>query len=205
MVAAVPLILKAGSFILSNGMAMLSAVSGIAGAVSMHNAGVDAQQQAYNQAAQLDQQAKQERAVAHMDMARQRREAKARASENQLILSTGGFAGDDPSSVHLLSETAGQETLEQLMTKALGEQRARNLENQGAQLRIQGKQQRKSATLGAFAQALGAAASWGDRYGGGAFRRSASASGAKFTPGMSAYPQWGASNTPYTFGSVRSG
>lgn len=167
MVAAIPALLsQVGSFVLANGMGIMSAASGIMGAVSMHNAGIDAQNQANSQAAQLDQQARNERAVSHYQMAQQQREQKARASENQLALSTNGFAGDDPSSVHLLSEVAGKETLEQLMTKALGEQRARNLENQGVQARIQGKQARRSATLQAFGHLFGAGASWADRYGG---------------------------------------
>lgn len=165
MAFAIPLAMQAGSFILSNGMALLSAGAGIAGAVSMHNAGVDAQSQANQQAAQLDQQAKQERAISHYEMARQRAAQKTRASENQLGMSSGGLAGDDASSVNLVSEMAGKETLEQLLTKAIGEQRARNLENQGVQARIEGKQARKSATLSAFTHLLGAGASWADRYG----------------------------------------
>lgn len=162
----IPAIAQMGSFILSNGMAILSAAGGIAGAVGTYNQGVAAQSAAYSQAAQLDAQARNERAVSHYEMAKQQREAKSRASETQLALASGGFAADDPSSVALVSENAGRETLEQLMTKALAEQRARGMEQQGAQLRKEGKQARRAATLSAFSSLVGSGASWAQRYGG---------------------------------------
>jgi len=149
---------------MANAMAIASAGAGLMGAVSTHNAGVDAQQQAYNQAAQTEQEAKQERAVSHYKMARMRDEQRARASENQLNMSEGG-TGDDPSSVNLMASVAQQETLEQLMEKALADQSARNLESQATQMRVSGKQQRKAATLQAFGQAIGSATSWFDKYG----------------------------------------
>lgn len=163
--AAIPILQSVGSFALSNFMSIATLAMGAFSAVSTHNAGVAQQEQAFQSAAMMDQEAKQERAVSHYEMARQRQEQKARASENTLALASGGFSGDDPSSVHLLSEVAGQETLEQLMTKAQGEQRARNLEREAISTRAGGKIARKAATLSAFTQAVSAGSSWYDRYG----------------------------------------
>lgn len=147
-------------------MAILSAAGGIMGAVGQYNAGVAAEENAYAQAADLDRRAKQERAVSHYQMARQQRAAKSRASETNLALASGGFAADDPSSVHLISENAGAETLEELMTKAMADQSAVNMEEQGRQLRREGKQTRRAATLSALGSLASSGASWFDRYGG---------------------------------------
>lgn len=163
----VPIASQVGSFMLSNGMAALSAISGAVGAIGTYNAGV-AQQDALNQqAADLDAQARAERAASHHEMAKRMRDARARASETSLAMASSGFTGDDPSSVNLATENAGTETLEQLMVKALAEQRARGMEDQARESRRQGKSIRRASTLAAFAQGVGSAVSWNDRYGGG--------------------------------------
>lgn len=146
-------------------MAGMSALGGIASANATRQAGLNAQAQANDQAAQLDQQAKQERAISHYEMAKRQRDAKARASETLAGLSSRGFAADDPSSIALISDNAGAETLEQLLTKAMAEQRARGMESEGRSLRTYGRNASKAATLTARADLVGSASSWYDRYG----------------------------------------
>lgn len=157
--------MQAGSFLLSNALPVISAVSGIAGGVAAYNQGVDAQNVYNQQASDLAAQAKQERAVSYLQMARQQQEAKARASSTQASLASSGFATTDPSSVSNAVNTAGTETLEQLMTKALAEQRAKEMERQASTYRVQGKQARQAGTLSALAQIGGSAVSWADKYG----------------------------------------
>jgi len=124
-----------------------------------------AQQVANMQSDQLRTQAQQERAVAHYEMAKQRALAKKRAGDTKAAFASSGFTLGDPTSAHIIGTTAEEETLQELMTKALAEQRARNMERQAAQRQWEGRMERRGSQIKAMSDLLSGGSSWYDRYG----------------------------------------
>lgn len=128
----------------------------------------EAEQYAANaEAFQLDQRAKQERAVSQLEAARRRRAGKAMLSTQKSLLADTGFASDDPTSLNLVSETVKSQTLEELLTLAQGEDLAKQDEFQAQQVRAGGRQAMKGARITALTSLMGDGASWYDRFGGG--------------------------------------
>lgn len=115
----------------------------------------------------MEAQAKQERAVAQLQAARMRREGKAQLSEQRSLMAASGFASDDPTSINLLHDTVGAQTLEELLVLAQGEDAARQQEYAARQTRLGGKNARSNANAGAITSLAGGMSSWYDRYGGG--------------------------------------
>lgn len=142
----------------------ISAASMALGAYGTYQQGQVAKQVSKAQAEELRVQANNERAASHYQMAKQRREAKARAGETRVALSTSGFGGDDVQAAHVIGETAKEETLQELMTKALAEQKARNMERNATQTLWEGKQRARGATLSAIGELGSGLASWAERY-----------------------------------------
>jgi hypothetical protein len=169
----IPIAMKVGSFALANAMSIASmAAAGISAYGGMKSA--EAQQQAaYDNAAQLDARAGQERAISHLEMARKARTDKAQLSEQRNSNANSGFASDDASSAHLISETVGEQTLQQMLIKAQAEESAGQMEAQGRQMRRDGRNQAKATQASTLAAFAGDAISWHDRYG--ASRRNGSA------------------------------
>lgn len=159
----IPVAAQVGSFAMANA-GWISAISAGLGALGTYQQGQVAKQIAKAQSEDLKVQAANERAASHYEMAKQRREAKARAGETRVALSSSGFGGDDTLAAHIIGETAKEETLQELMTKALAEQRAKNMERNAQQTLWEGKQTAKAATISAFGQIVGGAASWAERY-----------------------------------------
>lgn len=161
----IPVAQAVGSFVMANvgtiaslGLAGLSAVSG------MQAAGAQ-QQAAYDTAAQLDQRAKQERALSHLEIARKARDDRAQLSANKTAAATSGFSTDDPSMAALLTDTVGEQTLQQMLIKAQGESSARSMEADAKQMRRAGTAQAKATQAQTIAQFGGDMISWGQRYG----------------------------------------
>lgn len=154
----------AGSFIMSNmmavGTAALSGVGAMMGYQGQLNAAGAARQQAYDNALELDRSAGQDRAVAQLERARQKREHTSQQKETRTAMSVSGLH-DDPS---IIGETAATMTLQEMLTLAQGEQAAKE-KNRAAELMRKGgnidyRAARGAATLEAFDKAK----SWGARY-----------------------------------------
>jgi len=166
MVQAIPAVLaQVGSFVMANALTIASLAAAGVTAVSSINAAGDARQAAYDTAAQMDARAKQERAVAHLEMARKGRADKAFLSEQRTMLATAGFAADDPGASHLIGETVQAQTLEQMLIKAQAEDSAKQMEFEAKQTRSGGDSSYKAARSQAIAQFGGDMVSWGQRYG----------------------------------------
>lgn len=156
-----------GSFIGGNAATILSLATAGISAYGNYQQGQAQKQQNDATAAQLETQANQERAIAQLEAARRRRAGKAQLSEQQSMLASSGFASDDPSSLHLVSETVGAQTLEELLVLAQGEDTARQTEFQAQQVRKGGRMDARSGTMSALVSGMGGFTSWYDRYGGG--------------------------------------
>lgn len=151
---------------MSNGLAIAQMA---AAGLSLHGAmqSAEAQQQsAYDNAAQLDQRAGAARAKSQLDMARKARADKSDLSEQRTALANSGFAADDASSLHIVGATVEEQTLQQMLIKAQGEQEAAGLEAQAKQMRRDGRNDAKATRSEALAKAGGDAVSWHHRYGG---------------------------------------
>lgn len=165
-----PMLAAAGSFIVSNLPTIMSVATLASAGVSAYGAikAGEAEQYASNaEAFQLDQRAKQERAVSQLEAARRRRAGKAMLSTQKSLLADTGFASDDPTSLNLVSETVKSQTLEELLTLAQGEDLAKQDEFQAQQVRTAGKNAMKGARITALSQLIGSGASWYDRFGAG--------------------------------------
>ncbi|GAM99121.1 hypothetical protein U91I_02761 [alpha proteobacterium U9-1i] len=109
--------------------------------------------------------AKEERAIAHLEIARKSRADRALLSEQRTLMANSGFTTDDPTSAHLLTETVGAQTLEKLLVKAQAESGAAQMEFAASNMRRAGANAAADGrTQGAIAL-LNAAPSWRDRYG----------------------------------------
>jgi hypothetical protein len=159
-----------GSFIGGNAAAIASLAAAGLSAYGQYQQGQAQQRQANATAAQLETQANQERAIAQLEAARRRREGKAQLSQQKSLLADSGFASDDPSSLHLINETVGAQTLEELLVLAQGEDAARQTEFQAQQVRQGGASAAQSGRLSALISVAEGFTSWYDRYGGGSRR-----------------------------------
>lgn len=145
-------------------MATLGAIG--VNAYGQYQTGVQEQQAANLTAVQQETAAKQERAIAQIEAARRRRFHKSQLSEQRSLSAASGFATDDPTSLNLVSETVGAQTLEELLTLAQGEETARQMEFAATQTRLGGRNARKNANVAATGTLLQGGMSWYDRYGG---------------------------------------
>lgn len=134
-------------------------------AYGAYRQGQQAQFAANLTATQIETRAKQERAIAQMEAARRRRQGKAQLSTQRSLMATTGFASDDPTSLSLVSETVGAQTLEELLVLAQGEDSARQMEFEAKQVRQGGKNAMRNAKSEAFGALVGGGMSWYDRYG----------------------------------------
>lgn len=167
MAFALPVMQAVGSFIAGNFMSVATLAAAGLNAYGQIQAGKAEARAATFTAAQMDARAKQERAVSQLEAARRRREGKAQLSQQKSLMAASGFAADDPSSLHLVSETVGAQTLEELLVLAQGEDSARQMEFEASQTRMAGQQAKANARTGALTTLAGNMFSWYDRYGGG--------------------------------------
>lgn len=176
-----PAVQAVGSYLTSaGGMAAMSAVTAGVTAYGSYQQGRAERSAANAMAAQQEIQAGQERAVAQLERARQKRIHASKASEQRSLMAASGFASDDPTAINLASETAGAQTLEELLTLAQGEETARQMGFGATQSRAAGENAYKSGVMNAATTLMGSATSWYDRYGGGS--RAPSAPGAPKKP-----------------------
>lgn len=158
-----------------------TAASTAVSASGKKKAGREEQEAANLEAADLDQQAGQTRAVAQRRAEQIDRQSERLFSRQKALQAATGFAGDDVSALETLGETKRVSTYEQLLAKAEGEDQARALEFQAQQTRISGLRARRAANrealgtiIGGVAQIASTAAS---SFGGGSGSSSGSSSG----------------------------
>lgn len=121
-------------------------------------AGREEQEAANLEAADLDLQAGQTRAVAHRKSEQIAQQAERLSSRQKTLQATSGFAADDVSALEVLGETKRVSTYEQLLANAEGEDQARALEFQARQTRESGIRARKAANRAALGTIIGGVA-----------------------------------------------
>ena len=121
-------------------------------------AGREEQEAANLEAADLDQQAGQTRAIAQRRGENINSQSERLFSRQKALQASSGFAGDDVSALEVLGETKRVSTYEQLLANAEGEDQARALEFQARQTRESGIRARKAAKREALGTIIGGVA-----------------------------------------------
>jgi hypothetical protein len=116
----------------------------------------------------LQQQAGQERASAQRDAIEQRRQAKL---VNSAVMARAGGGAGDVSVVDLMAGNAAEGEYRALLSLYHGEDRAKGLEFSAESKRLEAKDQRRAATLGAMTSVLSGAHDWHAKYGGDATQK----------------------------------
>lgn len=136
-------------------MAALALIGGLVSAVSTIGAGMAAKKDANFQAAQLDQQSKEQKASAQREAAQSKDEATLANSRVQaLSAASGGGAGSDaPTIVKLMSGIGGQGQLNADTQLYTGYSRAAGLSDQAVAKRRSGQQSLLGGIVSGFGQA----------------------------------------------------
>lgn len=150
-------------------MAELATVATIAsaglsalGAIQAGNAQNDA---AKFQAAQMEQQAGQERASAQRAMIEQRRKERFAQSRLQAVAAASGAGATDPTVLDLSGDIAQEGEYRALTALFEGEERARGLQMGASAKRYEGAAAKQAGYIGAATTMLGAGSSLYDKYG----------------------------------------
>lgn len=126
----------------------------------------NAQQAAANyQAAQLTQQAGQDRATAQRQAIEERRKAGLALSRVQAFSAASGAGATDPTVNNIAGDIAGQGEYNALTQLYNGEERARGLENQASATRFQGQQAHQAGLFKAGSTILEGGTSLMTKYG----------------------------------------
>lgn len=104
------------------------------------------------QAAQLEQQAGQERASAQRKAILDRERADLAGSRIQALAAAGGGGATDPTVEKLRTDVAGRGEYEALSSLFTGEERARGMESAAGARRYEGQVARRAGVIGAVAQ-----------------------------------------------------
>jgi hypothetical protein len=126
--------------------------------------GQAADSSAASEAAQLNQQAGQERAVSQLDAITQRRSARYAQSRAQAVAAASGAGASDPTVVDVISGIAGEGEFQALTSLYTGEDRARGMEFSGKVRRREGKAAQAASYLKASGTLLSGESTWQDRY-----------------------------------------
>lgn len=118
------------------------------------------------QAAQLNQQAGQERAIAQRNAIEQRHKATLANSRALAVAAAGGGGASDPTVNNIMGDITGQGEYNALSALYTGEERARGMNMQADVARLEGKQARSASLLKAGTTILGAGSTLADRFGG---------------------------------------
>jgi hypothetical protein len=120
------------------------------------------------QAAQLEQNAGQERAASQRQAIEQRRQARLTNSRIQALAGGGGL---DPTVVDLSANIAGEGELRALTALYTGEERARGNEMNAQGARIAGKNAERASRVKAISSVLSSGSSMFEKYGGGGAKK----------------------------------
>lgn len=143
-------------------LAIVSAVGSYA--ISRSNSNAERAAAMY-QARENERMAQQERAAAHLEAARKRRENQFKLGQQKDALGGSGFTLDDPTAVKIIGDSAAAATLAEQLIIAQGDQRARNMEAQARMTKWSGKVGARQSTLAANVQLVSDTGSWFTNYG----------------------------------------
>lgn len=157
-------------------LAVASTVLQAGGSIMQGNA---ANESAQFQAAQLDQQAGQERASSQRSAMEEQRQARLALSRLQ---NNAGGGGGDATAVKLAGDIAGEGEYRALTALYNGEERARGMETSAGARRYEGKQAQTASYLKAAGTIFSDVPSLYDKYGkGGAYDYTGDSSGYKYS------------------------
>lgn len=139
--------------------AAAGAGGGLLGAVSSLQQGKAAKESADFQAAQLEQQAGQDLAVAQRAAAEERRKADIVSSNLRAAVGAGGGNLDDPTVSKLDADIAGQGELNALTALYTGKESSISKKTQAEAARVSGRAANKAGKIGAISGLLGATGS----------------------------------------------
>lgn len=138
------------------GVAIASTVASTATSViGGRKGGRQQQEAAYLEAAQLEQQAGQTRAVGQRQAQQISEQARRLAGRQRALQSSSGFAADDVSALAVTKETTRVATMDQLLKLAESEDQARGLEFDARQTRLSGDRARSAANRASIGTLLG--------------------------------------------------
>lgn len=152
------------AFNVTVGQAALAAgtAMSVAGAIGQGNAARGA---ANYQAAQLQQQAGQERATSQRQAMEERRRARFAQSRLQALAAASGAGATDPTVIDLSGDIAAEGEYRALTALFGGEERARGLTMNAQARRYEGQQQRRAGVMNAASTIMGGGYSMLDRFG----------------------------------------
>jgi hypothetical protein len=143
-------------------MAWAAAIPAVLSVFSSLSAGKEEDRGAQNDAAQLDYRAGQSRATAQRQAQEERRQTRLKQSRLQAVAGSS-----DPGVVTLAQDIAGEGEYRALSALYEGESAARGDELAGATRRLQGKQAKKAASIGALTSAFSSGSKMYQSFGGG--------------------------------------
>lgn len=142
--------------------ALIPLIFSAAGTLMQGQAAKDA---ADSEAAQLEQNAGQERAISQLDASTQRRSARYAQSRAQAVAAASGAGASDPTVVDVISNIEGEGEFQALSSLYTGEERARGMEFGGKVRRREGQAAKTASYLKAGSTLLSGASSWQGQYG----------------------------------------
>jgi hypothetical protein len=136
---------------------VLSIGGSVLSGLGQMQAGKAANVNAKFQAAQMEQQAGQERATSQRVAIEERRRAAIAGSNAQAAAASSGGGATDPTVLNIQGGLAGQGEYNALTALFEGEEKARGLNLQAASTRMQGKQAKKAGMISGFSTIIGGA------------------------------------------------
>lgn len=151
-----------------SGLETLALAASVGGSVlsglGQIQAGRAANANAKFQAAQLEQQAGQERASAQREAIAQRRQATIAQSNAQAAAASSGGGATDPTVLNITGNLAKEGEYNALSALFEGEERARGLGLQATTARMEGKQAKRQGMIGGISTIIGGAGSAMSKY-----------------------------------------
>lgn len=140
-------------------LATIATIVSIGGSVlsglGQMQAGKAANVNAKFQAAQMEQQAGQEKATSQRVAIEERRRAAIAGSNAQAAAASSGGGATDPTVLNIMGGLAGQGEYNALTALFEGEEKARGLNLQATSTRMQGKQAKKAGMISGFSTIIG--------------------------------------------------
>jgi len=149
---------------MATALPIIAAVAAGVQAAGTIASGMSVNAQAKNQAAQLEQNAGQARATSQRQAIQEQRQAGLAQSRGQAVAASSGAGASDPTVETIQDNIAGQGEYNSLAQLYSGEERARGLETDAADARLQGKQAQTSSYFKAGSTILSAGSSLYSKY-----------------------------------------
>lgn len=143
----------------------LALAGGAVSAIGQAKAGKEAKQDAYNQAAQLDDQANLVKADAQRQAIEERRQASRAASRALAVAGASGAGALDPTVQTITSRIEGEGEYRALSRLFNGDSEAANLKDQAAATRRTGKAQQRAGRYAAVSTVLSSGSDFASKYG----------------------------------------